>query len=291
MIRLIFLGLALLSLPAKAQTDTTLISSDTLRTLNSTGTMSQFAKVDSVVSANLNTNGSYTMSDISTQLAVTGNYSSINGLEKYSLLTSAGTSVNLGEPYTVPVLVTYAFSKVNGVLQQREINAISTPTFKPLHGKIRYYADAEFEKSYSRSINNRYSVGFGTGYMLYGKNKQGDDKSEVVLTTFLLYENTNIFVRGVDNPIYISAYRISTRLKWRIFLLDKNRFSITGLALYAPRFNAPGVYKLAENIVLNYKLWQGLSMLISYDYLSEQLLVDGTRKISTIASVGLSFKL
>lgn len=178
MTRILFLGLALLSISAQAQTDTTLVPSDTLRTPNSTGTMSQFAQVDSVVLASRNTDDSYAMSGISTQFAVTGNYSSINGLDKYSVLTSAGASINFGEPYTVPVLATYAFSKVNGVLQQREINATSNPTFKPLHGKIRYYADVEFEQSYMRNINSRYSVGFGTGYMLYGKNKHGKESKK-----------------------------------------------------------------------------------------------------------------
>ena len=135
---------------------------------------------------------------------LTGIYST-GTVERIYFTTSHTANFKLTTHWLLPASASFSYGKQDGLLRERELMGLLTPTYQ--RGRVKYYLLADAEQSNLRAIARRFVVGAGAGYTLYTDTLN----NEVGISQFFLYEHTE-YLTGLLREVP----RSSTRLKLRL---------------------------------------------------------------------------
>ncbi|HET9503360.1 MAG TPA: DUF481 domain-containing protein [Hymenobacter sp.] len=192
---------------------------------------------------------------------ITGIYTT-GTVERTYFTTSHTGNFKLSENWLLPTAFTFSYGRQNGLLNERELVGLLTPTYQ--RGRVKYYLLGNAERSNLRAIDRRFVTGAGAGYQLYVDTL----KNEVSVSQFFLYEYT-----AYQNGLLRQVPRSSTRLKLRT---GKGPVVLTGLVYYQPSLqDYLGDYRLNLTSGLNFTVSRHLALTAAYTYSYESIAVEG----------------
>jgi hypothetical protein len=206
---------------------------------------------------------------------VTGIFST-GTVDRAYFTTSHTGNFKLTENWLLPTAFTFSYGKQNGLLNERELVGLLTPTYQ--RGHVKYYLLGNAERSNLRAIDRRFVTGVGAGYQLYVDTL----KNEVSLSQFLLYEYT-----AYMNGLLRNVPRSSTRLKLRT---GKGQVVLTALAYYQPSLqDYLNDYRLNLTSGLNFTVSRHLALTAAYTYSYESIAVEGRAPANSNLTVGFTY--
>ncbi len=192
---------------------------------------------------------------------ITGIYTT-GTVERTYFTTSHTGNFKLSENWLLPTAFTFSYGRQNGLLNERELVGLLTPTYQ--RGRVKYYLLGNAERSNLRAIDRRFVTGAGAGYQLYVDTL----KNEVSVSQFFLYEYT-----AYQNGLLRQVPRSSTRLKLRT---GKGPVVLTGLVYYQPSLqDYLGDFRLNLTSGLNFTVSRHLALTAAYTYSYESIAVEG----------------
>lgn len=197
-------------------------------------------------------------------------------VERAYFTTSHTGNFKLSKHWLLPTAFTFSYGKQDGLLRERELVSLITPTYQ--RGRLKYYLLGNAEQSNLRAIAHRFVTGVGAGYQLYSDSL----KNEVSLSQFFLYENTQ-YLLGLEREVP----RSSTRLKVRA---GKGPVVLTGLLYYQPSLqDYLGDYRLNLTSGLNFTLSRHLALTAAYTYSYESIAVEGRAPGNSNLTIGFTY--
>lgn len=207
--------------------------------------------------------------------SLTGIYST-GTVERIYLTTSQTGNFKLSRHWLLPTALSFSYGKQDGLLRERELLGLLTPTYQ--RGRVKYYLLADGEQSNLRAIERRLVGGVGGGYQLYLDTL----KNEVSVSQFFIYENTS-YTNGLRREVP----RSSSRLKLR---LGKGPVVLTGLFFYQPSLqDFINDYRVNLTSGLNFTLSRHLALTGSYTYSYESIAVEGRAPGNSNLTVGFTY--
>jgi opacity protein-like surface antigen len=207
--------------------------------------------------------------------ALTGIYST-GTVERVYFTTSHTANLELSKHWLLPAAFNFSYGRQQGLLNERELLALLTPTYK--RNRVKYYLLAEGERSNLRAINKRVVLGAGVGYQLYADTL----RNEVSLSQFFLYEHTDYL-----NGLLREVPRSSTRLKLRA---SKGQVVFTALAFYQPSLtNVNRDYRFNLTSGLNFNVTRHLALTAAYSYSYESIAVEGRNPANSNLTIGFTY--
>lgn len=219
----------------------------------------------------------YTVNDSGTRYTatVTGIFTT-GTVDRTYFTTSHTGNFKLSTHWLLPTAFTFSYGKQNGLLNERELVGLLTPTYQ--HGRVKYYLLGNAERSNLRAIDRRFVAGAGAGYQLYTDTL----KNEVGISQFVLYEYT-AYMTGLLREIP----RSSTRLKLRA---TKGQVVLTGLVYYQPSLqNYLNDYRFNITSGLNFTVSRHLALTVAYSYSYESIAVEGRAPGNSNLTVGFTY--
>ena len=219
----------------------------------------------------------YTVKESGTRYtaSLTGLYSS-GTVARIYLTTSHTANFKLSRHWLLPASASFSYGKQDGLLRERELLGLLTPTYQ--RGRVKYYLLGDAEQSNLRAIARRLVAGVGAGYTFYADTLQ----NEVGLSQFFLYEHTE-YLGGLLREVP----RSSTRFKLRLGL---GPVVLTGLVFYQPSlqdFN--GDYRVNLSSGLNCNVNKHLALTAAYSYSYESVAVEGRAPGNSNLTVGFTY--
>jgi hypothetical protein len=207
--------------------------------------------------------------------ALTGIYST-GTVERIYFTTSHTANLEVSKHWLLPAAFNFSYGRQQGLLNERELLALLTPTYK--RGRLKYYLLGEGERSNLRAINKRFVTGAGVGYQLYADTL----RNEVSLSQFFLFEHTDYL-----NGLLREVPRSSTRLKLRA---SKGQVVFTALAFYQPSLtNVNRDYRFNLTSGLNFNVTRHLALTAAYSYSYESIAVEGRNPANSNLTVGFTY--
>jgi hypothetical protein len=219
----------------------------------------------------------YTVKESGTRYTatVTGIFST-GTVDRAYFTTSHTGNFKLSENWLLPTAFTFSYGKQNGLLNERELVGLLTPTYQ--RGRVKYYLLGNAERSNLRAIDRRFVTGAGAGYQLYLDTL----KNEVSVSQFFLYEYTAYMTGLLRN-----VPRSSTRLKLRA---SKGQVVLTGLAYYQPSLqDYLGDYRFNLTSGLSFTVSRHLALTAAYTYSYESIAVEGRAPGNSNLTVGFTY--
>ena len=206
---------------------------------------------------------------------LTGIYST-GTVERIYLTTSHTANFKLSQHWLLPTSASFSYGKQDGLLRERELMGLLTPTYQ--RGRVKYYLLADAEQSNLRAIARRFVGGAGGGYTLYTDTLH----NEVGISQFFLFEHTD-YLDGLLREVP----RSSTRLKLRV---GRGPVVLTGLLFYQPSLqNAAGDYRINSTSGLNFNLSKHLALTAAFSYSYESIAVEGRAPGNSNLTVGFTY--
>ena len=206
---------------------------------------------------------------------VTGIYTT-GTVERLYFTTSQTGNFKLSEHWLLPTAFTFSYGKQNGLLSERELVGLVTPTYQ--RGRVKYYLLGNAERSNLRAIDRRLVTGAGAGYQLYTDTL----KNEIGISQFFLYEYTAYL-----NGLLREVPRSSTRLKLRA---SKGQVVLTWLAYYQPSLqDVTGDYRFNLTSGLSFTVSRHLALTVAYAYSYESVAVEGRAPGNSNLTVGFTY--
>ncbi|RZK61129.1 MAG: DUF481 domain-containing protein [Hymenobacter sp.] len=207
--------------------------------------------------------------------SLTGIYTT-GTVERVYVTTSQTGNFKLSRHWLLPTALNFSYGKQDGVLRERELVGLLTPTYQ--RGRVKYYLLGDAERSNLRAIAQRFVTGVGAGYQLYTDSL----KNEVSISQFFLYENTQ-YLEGLQREVS----RSSTRLKLR---LGKGPVVLTALGYYQPSLeDADGDYRINLTSGLNFTVSRHLALTAAYSFSYESIAVEGRSPANSNLTVGFTY--
>lgn len=206
---------------------------------------------------------------------LTGIYTS-GTVERIYFTTSHTGNFKLSKHWLLPTSFAYSYGKQDGLLRERELLGLLTPTYQ--RKRVKYYLLGDGEQSNLRAIARRFVVGAGAGYTLYADTL----RNEVSLSQFFLYEHTEYL-----NGLLREVPRSSTRLKLR---LGKGPVVLTGLIFYQPSLqDVDGDYRVNLTSGLNFTVSRHLALTAAYSFSYESIAIEGRAPGNSNLTVGFTY--
>lgn len=139
-----------------------------------------------------------------------------------------------------------------------------------------YWGLANYDKSYSLKINQRYQAGLGVAYNVFDKTT-----FYLNLSNGVLYENSNLKINDSLNDHY-NVFRNSFRLRYRLVLKDFIVFNGTNLLQNALKNDQDYILSSVNSLSLMLRKWLSLTASASYNR------VERTRRENLLLTLGLS---
>ena len=207
---------------------------------------------------------------------LTGIYST-GTVERIYFTTSHTANFKLTTHWLLPASASFSYGKQDGLLRERELMGLLTPTYQ--RGRVKYYLLADAEQSNLRAIARRFVVGAGAGYTLYTDTLN----NEVGISQFFLYEHTE-YLTGLLREVP----RSSTRLKLR--LGGSGPVVLTGLLYYQPSLqNVAHDYRVNLTSGLNFNVSKHLALTAAFSYSYESIAVEGRAPGNSNLTVGFTY--
>ena len=207
---------------------------------------------------------------------LTGIYSA-GTVERIYFTTSQTANFKLTKHWLLPASATFSYGKQDGLLRERELLGLLTPTYQ--RGRVKYYLLADAEQSNLRAIARRFVGGAGAGYTFYADTLN----NEVGLSQFFLYEHTE-YLTGLRREVP----RSSTRLKLR--LGGRGPVVLTGLLYYQPSLqNVAGDYRVNLTSGLSFNVSKHLALTAAFSYSYESVAVEGRAPGNSNLTVGFTY--
>jgi len=207
--------------------------------------------------------------------SLTGIYST-GTVERVYFTTSQTGNFKLSEHWLLPTSFGFSYGKQDGLLRERELQSLLTPTYQ--RGKMKYYLLANAEQSNLRAIARRLVAGAGAGYQLYADTLH----NEVGISQFFIYEHTD-YLEGLRREVP----RSSTRLKLRA---SKGPVVFTSQLFYQPSLqDVGGDYRLNLTSGLNFDLSRHLALTAAFSYSYESVAVEGRAPGNSNLTVGFTY--
>ena len=214
-------------------------------------------------------------SDVRYTATVTGIIST-GTVQRVYVTTSQTGNFKLSEHWLLPTALTYSYGKQNGLLNERELVGLVTPTYQ--RGRVKYYLLGNAEQSNLRAIARRFVTGVGAGYQLYTDTL----RNEVSVSQFFLYENTQ-YLLGLRREVP----RSSTRLKLRG---AKGPVVLTTTVYYQPSLqDYLNDYRLNLTSGLTFTLTKNLGLTAAYSYSYESVAVEGRAPGNGNLTIGFTY--
>lgn len=220
----------------------------------------------------------YTVNESGTRYtaSLTGIYTT-GTVERIYITTSHTGNFKLSRHWLLPASFSFSYGKQDGLLRERELVGLLTPTYQ--RGRVKYYLLGDAEQSNLRAIARRYVVGVGAGYTLYADTVRNN---ELGLSQFFLFEHTE-YLGGLLREVP----RSSTRLKLR---LHYGPVVFTSLAYYQPSLqNAGGDYRVNLTSNVNFNLSRHLALTTAFSYSYESIAVEGRAPGNSNLTVGFTY--
>ncbi|MGI4834416.1 MAG: DUF481 domain-containing protein [Janthinobacterium lividum] len=205
----------------------------------------------------------------------TGLYSS-GTVERLYLITSHTANFKLSRYWLLPTSASFSYGKQDGLLRERELLGLLTPTYQ--RGRVKYYLLGDAEQSNLRAIARRFVEGAGAGYTLYTDTLQ----NEVGLSQSFIYEHTE-YLGGLLREVP----RSSTRFKLRLGL---GPVVLTGLVFYQPSLqDFAHDYRFNLTSGLNFNVNKHLALTAAYSYSYESVAVEDRAPGNSNLTVGFTY--
>lgn len=206
---------------------------------------------------------------------LTGIYST-GTVERVYLTTSQTGNFKLSTHWLLPASASFSYGKQNGLLNERELQGLLTPTYQ--RGRVKYYLLGNAEQSNLRAIARRFVTGVGAGYQLYADTLQ----NELSVSQFFLFEHTE-YLDGLLREVP----RSSTRLKVRY---GAGPVVLTGLLFYQPSLqDVGGDYRLNLTSGLNFTVSRHLALTAAFSYSYESVAVEDRSPSNSNLTVGFTY--
>jgi hypothetical protein len=206
---------------------------------------------------------------------ITGIFST-GTVERTYFTTSHTGNFKLTEHWLLPTAFTFSYGKQDGLLNERELVGLITPTYQ--RGRVKYYLLGNAERSNLRAIDRRFVTGAGAGYQLYTDTL----KNEVSISQFFLYEYT-----AYMNGLLRNIPRSSTRLKLRA---SRGQVVLNGLVYYQPSLqDYLGDYRFNLTSGLSFTVSRHLALTAAYSYSYESVAVEGRAPANSNLTVGFTY--
>jgi len=207
--------------------------------------------------------------------SLTGIYST-GTVERMYFTTSQTGNFKLSKHWLLPTSFGFSYGKQDGLLRERELQGLLTPTYQ--RGRVKYYLLANAEQSNLRAIARRLVAGAGAGYQLYTDTLS----NEVGISQFFIYEHTE-YLGGLLREVP----RSSTRLKVRA---SKGPVVFTSQLFYQPSLqDVGGDYRLNLTSGLNFDLSRHLALTAAFSYSYESVAVEGRAPGNSNLTVGFTY--
>ena len=214
-------------------------------------------------------------SDVRYTATVTGIIST-GTVQRVYFTTSHTGNFKLSEHWLLPTALTYSYGKQNGLLNERELVGLVTPTYQ--RGRVKYCLLGNAEQSNLRAIARRLVTGVGAGYQLYSDSL----RNEIGISQFFLYENTE-YLLGLRREVP----RSSTRLKLRG---TKGPVVLTAMVYYQPSLqDYLNDYRLNLTSGLTFTLTKNLGLTVAYSYSYESIAVEGRAPGNSNLTIGFTY--
>ncbi|OQP57170.1 hypothetical protein A3860_11445 [Niastella vici] len=125
--------------------------------------------------------------------------------------------------------------------------------------KFYYWALADYEKSFSLKVDNRFQAGAGVGYS-FVKNANAN----LELSDGLLFETVDLSIPDQRGQTSYQIVRNSARLKYRFII--KGIFRFEGTNFYQPSLSDGSDYILKLNNNFSVNLYKWLHLTTSFNY-------------------------
>ncbi|MVN77135.1 DUF481 domain-containing protein [Hymenobacter sp. HMF4947] len=197
-------------------------------------------------------------------------------VERSYFTTSQTGNFKLSTHWLLPTSFSYSYGKQDGLLRERELQGLLTPTYQ--NGRVKYYLLANAERSNLRAIAQRFVTGAGAGYQLYIDTL----RNEIGLSQFVLYEHTE-YLEGLRREVP----RSSTRLKLRY---TAGPVVLSGLLYYQPSLqDFANDYRLNLTSGVNFNLSRHLALTAAYAYSYESIAVEGRAPGNSNLTIGFTY--
>ena len=207
---------------------------------------------------------------------LTGIYSA-GTVARIYFTTSHTANFKLTRHWLLPASASFSYGKQDGLVRERELLGLLTPTYQ--RGRVKYYLLADAEQSNLRAIARRFVAGAGAGYTLYADSLT----NELGISQFFLYEYTSYL-----NGLLREVPRSSTRLKLRVG--GRGPVVLTGLLYYQPSLqNLAHDYRLNLTSGLNFNLSKHLALTAAFSYSYESIAVEGRAPGNSNLTVGFTY--
>jgi hypothetical protein len=214
-------------------------------------------------------------SDVRYTATVTGLLST-GTVERVYFTTSQTGNFKLSEHWLLPTALTFSYGKQDGLLRERELVGLATPTYQ--RGRVKYYLLGNAEQSNLRAIARRLVTGVGAGYQLYTDTL----RNEIGISQFFLYENTQ-YLLGLRREVP----RSSTRLKLRG---TKGPVVLTAMVYYQPSLqDYLNDYRVNLTSGLTFTLTKNLGLTAAYSYSYESIAVEGRAPGNGNLTIGFTY--
>jgi len=190
--------------------------------------------------------------------AGTGNLNRTNTGTTYLLNNMLRFQVDK-KKFSVNSMVSYLYgqnpvSKTNGDL----LAIVNLDVLKGVQ-KFYYWALADYEKSYSLKVLNRFQAGAGVGYTFVN-----NAHANLELSDGLLFETVDLSIPDQRGQTSYQAVRNSARLKYRFIIKEIFRFD--GTNYYQPSLSDGSDYILKLNNNFSVGLYKWLHLTASFNY-------------------------
>ena len=207
---------------------------------------------------------------------LTGIYSA-GTVERIYFTTSHTANFKLTKHWLLPASASFSYGKQDGLVRERELLGLLTPTYQ--RGRVKYYLLADAERSNLRAIVGRFVAGAGAGYTLYADTLN----NEVGISQFFLYEHTQY-----QNGLLREVPRSSTRLKLRVG--GRGPVVLTGLLYYQPSLqDVAGDYRVNLTSGLNFNVSKHLALTTAFSYSYESIAVEGRAPGNSNLTIGFTY--
>jgi hypothetical protein len=197
-------------------------------------------------------------------------------VERVYFTSSQTGNFRLSEHWLLPTALTFSYGRQDGLLRERELVGLVTPTYQ--RGRVKYYLLGNAEQSNLRAIARRLVTGVGVGYQLYADTL----RNEIGLSQFFLYENTQ-YLLGLRREVP----RSSTRLKLRG---TKGPVVLTAMVYYQPSLrDYLGDYRVNLTSGLTFTLTKNLGLTAAYSYSYESVAVEGRAPGNGNLTIGFTY--
>ena len=197
-------------------------------------------------------------------------------VERIYFTTSHTGNFKLSQHWLLPTAFSFSYGKQDGILRERELAGLVTPTYQ--RGRLKYYLLGNAERSNLRAIDYRFVTGAGVGYQIYTDTLQ----NELSMSQFFLYENTQ-YLLGLEREVP----RSSTRFKLR---LSRGPVVLTGQLYYQPSLqDYLNDYRLNLTSGLNFTVSRHLALTVAYSYSYESIAVEGRAPGNSNLTVGFTY--